>query len=132
MAADNTGPTAEDALAKAREVYGPPQLAKPKCPEAQTPGELVVCALPQDDSDFRVNPTSTTDPRSAQALDDGIPRAPDVAGDGIFKGPGTMSGGCFLNKCPPPPAYIVDFSKLPEPPPGSDADRMARGEIPGP
>lgn len=27
----------------------------------------------------------------------------------------------------PPPAYIVDFDALPEAPPGSDADRIARG-----
>lgn len=27
----------------------------------------------------------------------------------------------------PPPAYIVDFDELPEAPPGSDADRIARG-----
>ena len=32
-----------------------------------------------------------------------------------------------LQKCPPPPAIVVDFAALPDAPPGSDADRIARG-----
>jgi hypothetical protein len=53
----------------------------------------------------------------------------DVGGPGIFRGKPTVSGLCVpgLQKCPPPPAYFIDFDALPETPPGSDADRIARG-----
>nr|WP_298897984.1 hypothetical protein [uncultured Altererythrobacter sp.] len=54
---------------------------------------------------------------------------PDVAGPGIFKGPPTVGGLCIpgLQKCPPPPALIIDVEALPQAPAGSDADRIARG-----
>ena len=55
----------------------------------------------------------------------------NVDGPGIN---GHLSGGasmrgCIpgLQKCPPPPALIIDVAALPEAPPGSDADRIARG-----
>lgn len=57
---------------------------------------------------------------------------PDVAGPGIFKGPPTVGGLCIpgLQKCPPPPALIIDVAALPQAPAGSDADRIARGLSP--
>lgn len=41
-----------------------------------------------------------------------------------------VSRGCFIPPCPPPPAYFIDFDSLPDAPPGSDADRIARGLAP--
>ena len=32
----------------------------------------------------------------------------------IFKGKATMGLGCIVPPCPPPKAYMIDFSKLPE------------------
>jgi hypothetical protein len=108
--------TAEAAIERARSAYGPPAPA-PACPQRESiDGEILVCGQPQDDSRYRVQSTSQLDPRSAQALKDPVPRPPNVDGPGIFQGPATMGGGCFLNKCPLPPAYMVDFSRLPEVP----------------
>lgn len=53
--------------------------------------------------------------------------APDVAGAGIFRGPPTVSGLCFIPPCPKDLALIIDLEALPPPPKGSDADRIARG-----
>jgi hypothetical protein len=94
--------------------------------------EIVVCGFWQEGDRFRVQSTRAINPDDEQALRDGLPRAPNVDGPGIFQGPATVGGGCFLQDCPPPPAYMVDFSELPEAPEGSDADRIAKGEIPAP
>ena len=57
----------------------------------------------------------------------------DVAGEGITgkhaPGGGKIVRGCLpgLQKCPPPPALIIDVTALPQAPAGSDADRIARG-----
>ena len=40
------------------------------------------------------------------------------------------SGLCIVPPCPPPPVYMIDVTALPEAPPGSDADRIARGLAP--
>ncbi|WP_336987520.1 hypothetical protein [Altererythrobacter aquiaggeris] len=129
-AAQDTGPaspagaTAEEALADARAAYGPAD-DRARCPETNGQ-EIVVCIEPQDDSDFRVESSGDLDPDGAGS-DDGLPRAPDVFG--IPDIGGVTIAGCFLPPCPPPPAYIIDFDTIPEPPEGSDADRISRGEI---
>lgn len=53
--------------------------------------------------------------------------APDVAGDGIFRGPPTVGGLCVIPPCPEPPALLIDVQALPGAPVDSDADRIARG-----
>lgn len=58
------------------------------------------------------------------------PRTPDVAGAGIFRGPATVSGLCFIPPCPEEPAILIDVEALPDAPAGSDADRIARGLAP--
>lgn len=118
--------TAEEALAQAEEAYGPPAPEKECAP--QKGDEIVVCAEEeQDQSQFRVKSSAELDPTSEEAIDDGLPRAPDVAGPGIFKGPATFSFGA-----PPPPALIIDVTALPQAPAGSDADKIAKGEMPAP
>jgi hypothetical protein len=52
---------------------------------------------------------------------------PDVAGPGIFRGPATVSGLCFIPPCPDEPALIIDVEAIPPPPAGSDAERVAKG-----
>lgn len=56
--------------------------------------------------------------------------APDVAGPGIFRGPATIGGMCFIPPCPKGPALIVDVTAIPPPPAGSDAERVAQGLVP--
>lgn len=117
--------TAEQVVAEAKAAYGPPP-PEPKC-EPSTGDEIVVCGELEEQSQFRVKSSSELDPTSEEAIDDGLPRAPDVAGPGIFRGPATASGCIKGITCPPPRAIEVDFSALPEAPAGSDADRIGRG-----
>lgn len=57
----------------------------------------------------------------------------EVAGEGITGKHAAGGGGTIrdclpgLQKCPPPPALIIDVTALPQAPAGSDADRIARG-----
>ncbi|WP_271439596.1 hypothetical protein [Pontixanthobacter luteolus] len=120
-----TASTAEDVFANAQSAYGPPP-PEPKCDQGNG-DEIVVCAEQQEQSQFRVKSTSELDPESDEALDDGLPRAPDFA-ESCKKNP--EKGTCISFGSVPPPAYLIDFSKLPETPKGSDADRIANGLAP--
>jgi len=135
-ASDNV--TAGEAIQQAKRMYGPPPprrncVKKPDRPGAkQDDEEIVVCGQEeQDSSQFRVKSSRELDPNSPDALRDGVPRAPDVAGDGIFKGKATMGKLCLMAGCPPPPAYMIDLKDLPDAPEGSDADLIAKGKKPG-
>lgn len=73
------------------------------------------------------------DPRYAP-LD--APRAPDAkalalgappVGHGV--GVGATMRGCFLQKCPKD-FYIIDLAAIPVAAPGSDADKISKGEMP--
>ncbi len=127
-AQDQPGVTAEQAIVREKEVFGPP-AARPRCSGGSTADEIVVCA-PENSDQFRVQSTAESDPNSRAAkrlLDDGIPRAPQV---------GTVidcsNGGCIGFGSVPPPAYFIDYAALPEPPAGSDADRISKGELRAP
>ncbi len=122
LAAQSDGLDADRAIDRAKQYYGPPP-PRTQCNEEGSEEEIVVCAEEaQDDAEFRVQSTSDLDPESREALDDGLPRAPDVAGAGIFQGKGISLGGT------PDPAYMFDLSELPETPEGSDADMIGKGE----
>lgn len=122
--------TAEQALAAAQQAYGPapPEPEVAFACQNPAPGEIVVCAALEEQSQFRV-PSSLDEGDDSHLSWDGRP--PDVSGPGIFKGPATISGCIKGINCPPPPAYYFDITALPEPPPGSDADKIAKGEVPG-
>lgn len=121
--------TAEEAIEDYFEVYGPeppePEVAY-DCDEP-VGDEIVVCAALEEQAQFRV-PSSLDKGDESHLEWSGEP--PDVAGPGIFKGKATVSGCIKEVTCPPPPAYIFDITALPEPPPGSDADKIAKGEKP--
>lgn len=124
--------TAEQATAAARAAFGPPAPEKKSCAPVAADGEIVVCAEEQEQSQFRVRSDEQAEDDYARAtMDKGAPRAPDVAGPGIFRGKATASG-CIrgLTNCPAPPAYFIDFAALPETPPGSDAERVGQGLAP--
>jgi hypothetical protein len=105
----------------------PPLRARCEAPKGN---DIVVCA--QDQNRFRAQSSADEDPESDQALNDGRLTPPDVSGRGIFKGKPTIAGQCFIPPCPPPPAYMIDLSTIPEAPAGSDADKIAKGEIRAP
>lgn len=119
--------TAEQALAAAQEVYGPPDTRrKTECPPQQPGGEIVVCGQAEDQTQFRVESSGDLDPTGAGARGGG-PRAPDLE----TRYPGVVvARGCFIPPCPPPMPPIIDLKAIPEAPPGSDADRVARGLAP--
>lgn len=131
LAAQETDTTETAAAAP---IYGPvlPKPPAKRCSPTAKDGakEIVVCGE-QDDAEFRVKSSAELDPTSKEATDDGQLHAPDVSGDGIFKGPATIGGLCLIGGCPPPPAYMIDFDELPDAPPGSDADRISKGEKSG-
>jgi hypothetical protein len=86
--------------------------------------EIVVCA-PRDPDKDRYPGRETLE--SVRSTKDGLPRAPDLAPHY----PGVVvARGCFIPPCPPPPMIFIDVKALPEAPPGSDADKVAKGEIP--
>jgi len=118
--------TAEEAFEAAEEAYGPPE-PEPEvsvdCEEASG-NEIVVCAALEEQSQFRV--TSNLDKGDDSHLSwDGA--APNL--EPVYPGP-VVARGCFIPPCPPPPVYYIDIEALPEAPPGSDADKIANGEIP--
>jgi hypothetical protein len=85
---------------------------------AEVRDEIVVCAEQEDPATQYVpSDTDSGDP------DDGVPRAPDVTG--------LPSDGMRIGKTPRHP-LIIDLTAIPEPPPGSDADKIAKGEMAAP
>lgn len=95
-------------IRKADEWTGKEERAK-RCAPSAAGKDIVVCGEADAGAKFRV--PADTEGRLATG---GPPPAPDVAGDGIFKGKATTGLGCIIPPCPPPKAYMIDFSKLPE------------------
>lgn len=94
--------------------------------------EIVVCGKVADQSQYRTMSREDAQRRYAEETNKqgafGAPDfAPDVAGPGIFRGKPTVSGLCLPLSCPPALPEFIDVSALPQAPPGSDADRIARG-----
>ena len=85
--------------------------------------EIVVCA-PRELHENRYPGREQLD--SVQSTYDGLPRAPDLRP--VYPGP-VVARGCFIPPCPPPKMIFIDVKALPEAPPGSDADLIARGEM---
>ncbi|MCJ2187242.1 hypothetical protein [Novosphingobium beihaiensis] len=124
--ADKTpGNVSEEDRAIAENMLGTGQITPDRsrnhCLRTIKQGEIVVCA--PDEEEFRVKSTAELDPNSPEALDDGRLHTPDVAGAGIFKGKATASFGSVTVP------YIIDLSEIPEAPAGSDADKIAKGEM---
>ena len=101
------------------------EMVQDRCRSARKAGEIVVCVDRGEDQ--RVPTTAETDPDSLaarRALNNGVPRAPAFSRS--CKGqPGCITGGWA-----PPPIYVIDPAALPEAPEGSDADKIAKGELP--
>lgn len=92
-------------------------------------GEIIVCGAGPEQDQRITSRRDAQDRYAAQTAFRDAPATPDVAGPGIFRGPATVSGLCVkgIFNCPKPPAVMVDVTQLPQAPPGSDADRIARG-----
>jgi hypothetical protein len=116
---------AEAMVARQREMLGL-RRTQARCAPRTSADEIVVCAT--DTAKYRVQSTAELNPTSRQATRTGVPRAPDV---GNHPRAGVGVGGCMLGPCPPPTMYMIDLATIPEAPPGSDADKIAKGEMRG-
>jgi hypothetical protein len=124
LAAQDSGSRAEDLVETAKKSYGPAP-PKPRCdPASQDPNVIVVCGELEEQQQFRVRTDEEAENDYArETMNKGAaPRAPNVDGDGIFKGPATFSLPA------PPPALIIDLEEIPYAPEGSDADLIGKGE----
>jgi hypothetical protein len=116
--------TAEQALANAQALYSAAPHEAAPCPDA-VGDEIVVCAEHEDPKKQYV--PSDTD--SGIPDDDGVPRAPNVS---------TLPDCATATVCAqhlgkqPRQLYIIDLKAIPEPPAGSDADKIAKGEMAAP
>lgn len=94
-----------------------------RCGTTDGRGEIVVCGADHGE-DVRVPSTADSDPNSKEGQNTGIPQAPSVSG----------LPDCRKTKChgfgrAPPRIYVIDMKSIPEAPKGSDADKVAKGEI---
>ncbi len=113
-------------IATARQAYGPPAPTKPKCDKAANGDEIVVCA-PDHGEQWRVASGGNYDPNTLEGrrnLSDGVPRAPQLDRGSCRGQPGCMIGGYA-----PPPIYYIDLKAIPDAPAGSDAEKVAKGEM---
>jgi len=94
------------------------------CPRDPLNNTIVVCA-PDTSARYRV-PPSSEDSGSRGGTRGGGLTPPDMYG-----GP-PCTGVCIHGGYAPPPVYYIDLSKIPEAPPGSDADKIAKGEARAP
>ena len=114
-------------LTAARERYAIPEeepVPRTGC-GLQSDGEIVVCKALEDPDSLRL-PSRLEEGDDSHLKSD--VRPPDVAGDYIFRGPATAGGMCVFGPCPREMPPEIDFAAIPEPPPGSDAEAIARGE----
>ena len=111
---------------QAKSVYGVPD---PRLRCRPTPGsdEIVVCVDRGEDQRVDRGPPDPNSLEGRRALNGGVPRAPQFDRGSCKGQPGCITGGWA-----PPLVYYVDVTALPEAPPGSDADKIAKGEVPAP
>lgn len=95
-------------------------------PGRRADGTIIVCGGKEASEAERLPLRDQSD--AARSIDDGVPRAPNVSGLPPCKGNGVCKGFGSV----PPPMYYFDITALPPPPAGSDADRIAKGEIRAP
>ena len=116
-------------LAAEQSLYLPQRPAEdPRC-AGQVDGEIVVCGRRTDSSRYRVPSAIDEAPLSAAATRTGVPH---VAQSLVTNLPDCSPGhGCISGGWAPPPVYYFDMTKIPDPAPGSDADKIAKGEMRG-
>jgi len=114
-------------LDNARTAIGPisPEQRAKACRAETREGEIVVCA-PGNGDEFRIKSETELDPTSRRATRDGRPRAPDLAPK--YQGVKVLTA-CLVPPCPPPPMYMINLADIPETPKGSDAEKVAKGEM---
>jgi hypothetical protein len=115
--------TAQQAIDNARALTSAAPPKREECAEA-TGDQIVVCARHEDPRTQYV-PSSTDNGDTY----DGVPHAPNVSG--LPDCAAATVCAQHLGK-QPRQLYIIDLKAIPEPPAGSDADKIARGEMAAP
>lgn len=95
------------------------------CPAEDPFNKAIVVCAPDNSPRYRV-PAASDDPHDPAATRGGPLTPPDMYG-----GP-PCTQVCVRGGYAPPPVYYIDLSKIPEPAPGSDADKIAKGEMRAP
>lgn len=113
-------------LDMARQAYGVPD-PRLRCRPKPGSDEIVVCVDRGEDQQVERDAPDLNTLEGRRALDGGIPRAPQFDRGSCRGQPGCVTGGWA-----PPPVYYIDMKAIPEPPPGSDADKIAKGEMRAP
>ena len=115
-----------EVISRARSAIGPvsPEQQRRACLAQDKSGDIVVCA-PGDGKEFRVQSSSELDPNSRQATRTGVPRAPKLDKDACD----TRQITCFGFGRQRTPMYMIDLSTIGETPKGSDAEKVAKGEM---
>ena len=106
----------------AKAVTGVPD-PRTRCRPKPGSDEIVVCVDRGEDQQVDRAPPDPGTLEGRRALNNGIPRAPQFD-HGSCRG----KPNCIVGGWAPPPVYYVDVTKLPEAPPGSDADKIAKNE----
>lgn len=99
-----------------------PRKRDPACDSGSGKSEIVVCGADRGER-WRVPSTTTSDPTSREAQNTGIARAPNVSALP------DCSRGCLHLGRAPGQVLTIDAKAIPKAPAGSDADRIARGEM---
>ena len=110
-------------IEQSRAVYGVPD-PRLRCRPKAGSDEIVVCVDRGEDQQVDRGAPDPNTLEGRRALNGGVPRAPQ-----FDRG--------YCPECPhfgsvPPPVYYIDMKAIPEPPPGSDADKIAKGEMRAP
>ena len=92
---------------------------------AELSGEIIVCRRRTGDENRLFDKEAALERHAARTQGQ---KPVDVFG---IPNHGVVVGrGCFIPPCPPPMPVLIDVEALPQAPPGSDADRIARGLAP--
>lgn len=116
--------TADQAMAVEKALVSPaPPRRTVDCPQASG-REIVVCGRREEDPAKQYVPSDID-----SGVPDDLPQVPPVT-----MLPSCAAATVCAQHLGPKPRqlYIIDLKAIPEPPAGSDADRMAKGEIPTP
>ncbi len=110
-------------IEQSRAIYGVPD-PRLRCRPKPGSDEIVVCVDRGEDQQVDRSPPDPNTLEGRRALDGGVPRAPQ-----FDRG---YCAECQHFGSVPPPVYYIDMKAIPEPPPGSDADKIAKGEMRAP
>ncbi|MBU6269307.1 MAG: hypothetical protein KGN34_17300 [Sphingomonadales bacterium] len=130
--AGQPGTQDEDALAAERLMMLPPRPPKPRCKENGEEGAIVVCGRTTETERYRVKSSGDEDPLSAGATRTGVPHVGQSLVTGLRDCSPASGNKCRSLGRAPAPIYYFDITKLPPPPEGSDADKIAKDEMAAP